>query len=136
MFSHMIFFATIFPHVFFSKIIFVEFYFNIELIENSALTFPTCFFPIFSHLFFFQNCLLLLFSIFLCFFFQNCFCWFFFSYGADWKFSFVVFFFKILWIATIFLHMVFFSFFNDFFFRIVFVNFIFFHIELIENLAS
>jgi hypothetical protein len=30
--------------MYFFKIIFVEFFFNIELVENLALTFPTCFF--------------------------------------------------------------------------------------------
>jgi len=61
------FFATVFPHMYFFKIIFVEFFFNIELVENLALTFPTCFFFHLFLLFFPQNCLLLFF-IFLCFF--------------------------------------------------------------------
>ena len=42
-------------------------FFNIELVENSVLIFPTCFFPIFLlffYCFFFQNCLLLFFCVF------------------------------------------------------------------------
>jgi len=42
--------ATVFPHVFF-LIIFVDFFFNIEQVENLTLTFPTCFFPIFFYFF-------------------------------------------------------------------------------------
>jgi len=41
------FFSIVFLHMFVFKIIFVEFFFNIELVENSALTFSTCFFSIF-----------------------------------------------------------------------------------------
>jgi len=81
--------VTIFPHMFFFKIIFIEFFFNIELVKNSASTFPACFFSIFFHfvlLLFFQNCLLVvLFFHFLCFF-SKLFCWFFYL--------------KTLWIAT------------------------------------
>jgi len=59
---------SVFPHVFFQNYLYWIF-FNIELVENSALTFPTCFFFIFLFAFFFQNCLLLLlFSIFCVFF--------------------------------------------------------------------
>jgi hypothetical protein len=50
---------SISPHVFFSKL-FLSIFFNIELIENLALTFPTCFF---FHFFF-----KIVFFIFLCFF--------------------------------------------------------------------
>jgi hypothetical protein len=105
-------------HMFFFKIIFVEFFFNIELVENSTLTFPTCFF-----LFFFQNCHLL---FFLCFFFQNCFCRFYFFELVQNLASF----FKTLWIATVFPHMIFFV---MIFFKIIFIGFIIFNIELIEN---
>ena len=62
-------------HVFF-KIIFVEFFYNIELVKNLALTFPTYFiFHLFSIfvLFFFSKII-----FFLLFFFQNCFCRFYF----------------------------------------------------------
>jgi hypothetical protein len=58
---------SISPYVFF-KIIFVEFFFNIKLVGNLTLTFPTCFFFLFF-CFFFQNFLLLFFYFFiLCFF--------------------------------------------------------------------
>ena len=48
------------------------------------------------------------------------------------------FFFKTLWIATVFPHMVFFSFFMIvfFFFQNSLCRFYFFHIELVENLVS
>jgi hypothetical protein len=36
-----------FPHIFFSKLSLVNIFFNIELVQNLALTFPTYFFPIF-----------------------------------------------------------------------------------------
>jgi hypothetical protein len=50
MFPHMVFvLLQCFPTCFFPKIIFVEFFFNIEFVENSALIFPTCFFSIFFH---------------------------------------------------------------------------------------
>jgi len=67
-------FATVFTQIFFSKL-YLLIFFNIELVENLALTFPTCFFPFFF-VFFFQNCLFLL--SFFVFFFQNCFCRFYF----------------------------------------------------------
>jgi hypothetical protein len=57
------------PHVFFLNYL-CRFFFNIELVENSALTFPTCFFFHFFFLLFFQNCLLLSFFSFFCFFFK------------------------------------------------------------------
>ena len=65
-------FAIVFPHMFFSKIIFIKFFFNIELVENSALTFPTCFFSIFSicfAFFFLPKLSSSFFFNFLCFFF-------------------------------------------------------------------
>ena len=43
--------------------------------------------------------------VFFCFFFQNYLL--FFSYWAGWEFSFIVFFFKTPWIATVFSHMIF-----------------------------
>jgi hypothetical protein len=49
-----------------------RFFFNIELVENSALTSPTCFF-LFFLLFFSKLFSSSFFSIF-CVFFQNCFC--------------------------------------------------------------
>ena len=56
---------------FFSKLSLSNIFFNIELVENSTLTFPACF----CFFFFFQNCLLLLlvffFFLFFCVFFQN-----------------------------------------------------------------
>ena len=61
-------FAIVFPHMFFSKIIFIEFFFNIELVENSALTFPICFFFVF-----FSKIVFFFFFSFFVFFFQNCF---------------------------------------------------------------
>jgi len=51
-----------FPTCFFLKLS-LSMFFNIMLVENLALTFPTCFFFLFSP----QNCLILL---FLCFFFR------------------------------------------------------------------
>jgi len=67
------------PHIFF-KIIFVDFFFNIKLVENLAITFPTCFFYFFYFVFafFFPKLSSFFFSFCLCFFFQNYFCWFFF----------------------------------------------------------
>ena len=66
-------FATVFSRMCFLNYLCQIYFFNIELIENSALTFPTCFF-LFFFVFFFQNCLLLplsfFFFIFLCFFFK------------------------------------------------------------------
>ena len=62
-------FATVFSRMCFLNYLCQIYFFNIELIENSALTFPTCFFLFFlpklsssSSLFFF--------FIFLCFFFK------------------------------------------------------------------
>jgi hypothetical protein len=49
-------------------------------------------------------------------FFQNCICrFYFFWYRADWEFILVIFFFKTLWIATMFLQMIFFVFLMIFF---------------------
>ena len=64
-FLHGFCFPKVFPHMFFFKIIFVDFFFNIELVENLVLTFPTCFF---FHLFcfFFPT---LYYSFFVFFFF-------------------------------------------------------------------
>jgi len=67
---------SISPHVFFQNYL-CRFFFNIELVENLVLTFPTCFF-FFVLIFFFQNCLLIFLFFFFVFFFQNCFCWFYF----------------------------------------------------------
>jgi hypothetical protein len=68
-FPHGFCFATVFPHMFFFQNYLCLFFFNIELIKNLALTFPTCFFfHFFSKIVFFFH--------FLCFFFQNYFCWF------------------------------------------------------------
>jgi hypothetical protein len=50
--------------MFFFKLSLSNIFFNIEVVENLALTFPTCFFSCFF-LFFFQNYLLL---FFFCFF--------------------------------------------------------------------
>ena len=47
-------FVTVFPHVLFFKIIFVNFFY-IELVENLTLTFPTCFFSPFFCYNFFKN---------------------------------------------------------------------------------
>jgi hypothetical protein len=55
----------------------LNFFFNIELVENSALTSPTCFFPIFFHLFFPKLSSSSFFNFFV-FFFQIFFCWFYF----------------------------------------------------------
>ena len=73
-FPHGFFFYSVSSHVFFQNYL-CRFFFNIELVENSALTFPTCFFSIFFknivdyysvsphgfflffYDFFFQNCL-------------------------------------------------------------------------------
>jgi hypothetical protein len=53
MFHHIIFvLLQCFSHVFFFKIIFVEFFFNIELVENLALIFLTCFFFLFFFYYF------------------------------------------------------------------------------------
>jgi len=38
---------SVFQHVFFSKLSLSNIFFNIELVENLALTFPTCFFSCF-----------------------------------------------------------------------------------------
>jgi hypothetical protein len=69
--------TTIFPHMIFvllqclPKYFFQNyicwFFFNIELVENLALTFPTCFFPFFF-VFFFK--IVFFFFHFLCFFFR------------------------------------------------------------------
>ena len=72
-------FATVFSRMCFLNYLCQIYFFNIELIENSALTFPT---PFFFHffVFFFQNCLLLpLFFFFylFVFLFQKTFCYFF-----------------------------------------------------------
>jgi len=65
----------------------------------------TCFFLFFPRLS----------SSFFCVFFKIIFVDFF-LYWTDWKFSYVVFFFKTLWITTVFSYIVFsFSFFNDFY---------------------
>ena len=42
---------SVYPHVFFSKLSLLNFFFNIELVENLALTFPTCFFSLFKFFF-------------------------------------------------------------------------------------
>ena len=67
-------FATVFPHMFFSKLS-LSIFFNIELIGNLALTFPTCFFFHFVLLFFHK---IVFFFHFFWFFFQNCLYWFYF----------------------------------------------------------
>jgi hypothetical protein len=54
---------SVFQHVFFFKLSLSNIFFNIEVVENLALTFPTCFFSCFF-LFFFQNYLLLFFFVF------------------------------------------------------------------------
>jgi hypothetical protein len=95
MFLHMVFvLIQCFPTLFFQNYL-CRFFFNIELVGNSTLTFPACFFSFFlpklSSSFFFH------FSVF--FFF---------------KIVFVDFFsLKTLWIATVLRHTVFFSFFYD-----------------------
>jgi hypothetical protein len=64
--------VTMFPHMFFFKIIFVEFYFNIKLVENSALILPACFvfhFFSFSFAFFLQKLSSSFFFSFFCVFF-------------------------------------------------------------------
>ena len=53
------------PHVFFLNYL-CRFFFNIELVENSALTFPTCFF--FSLFFFFCFSKIVFFFLFFLFF--------------------------------------------------------------------
>jgi hypothetical protein len=65
------------PHVFFLNYL-CRFFFNIELVENSALTFPTCFFFHFFFSFVFPKLSSSFFFFFFLFFFQNCFCWFYF----------------------------------------------------------
>jgi hypothetical protein len=116
-FPHGFFFYSVSSHVFFQNYL-CRFFFNIELVENSALTFPTCFFCYF----FLKHCRLLqcfpawFFSFFYDFFSELSSSILFFSYWTGWEFSFVVFFFKMF--PYIF-------FFVMIFFKIVFVNFIF-----------
>jgi len=113
-----LFYYSVSPHVVLKNYL-CRLFFNIELLENSALIFPTCFFLFFHFfIFFFQNCLL----IFLCFFY------FIFKYRAGWEFSFVVLKKKHCELLQCFPTW-FFSFFYDFFCffsRIVFVDSIFF----------
>ena len=114
-----------FPHMFFFKIIFVEFYFNIKLVENSAVMLPACFvFHFFSFSF--------------AFFLQKLSSSFFFSF-------FCVFFFKIVFIDFFFFkntvdcYSVYPTWFFFHFFIIFFPELsllIFFYIELVENLVS
>jgi len=113
--------CSVSPHVFFLNYLSRIYFFNIELVENLALAFPICFVFPFFFLFCFlpKNCLFFV-------FFSKLFLSIFFYYWADWKFSFLVFFFKTLWIATVFLHMVFLMIFLFFFFGFIFVDFIFF----------
>jgi len=54
--------CSVSPHVFFLNHLYWIYFFNIELVENLALAFPTCFFFLFC--FFSKNCLL----FFVCFF--------------------------------------------------------------------
>ena len=69
MFPHMVFvLLQCFPICFFFKLSLSYYFFNIDLVENLALTFSTCFFSIF-----FRK-IVFIFFIFLCFFFQNRFC--------------------------------------------------------------
>ena len=109
------------PHVFF-LIIFVDFFFNIELVENSDLTFPACFF---FHLFllFFQK----LSSFFCVFFFRIFFVDFIFLIWSWLKIQFCsIFSLKHCGLLQCFPHGFFFFFMIFFFCRIVFVDFIFF----------
>jgi len=80
MFPHIIFvLLQCFPTCFFPKLSLSNCFFNIELVKNLALTFPTCFFFHFFHFFcFFFSKLSSFFSSIFCIFFQNCFCWFYF----------------------------------------------------------
>ena len=110
MFPNMVFvLLQCFPTCLFFKIIFVEFFFNIELVENLALTFPTCFFSKLSLLIFFNIDLVENLALT----FPTCFFFYFFSFYFAFAFpklssSFFIFFF----IFCVFL-------------RIVFVDFIF-----------
>ena len=49
---HDFYFAIVFPLLFLFKIIFVEFFFNIELVKNLALTFLRVLFPFFFRIIF------------------------------------------------------------------------------------
>ena len=79
--------CSVSPHVFFLNHLYWIYFFNIELVENLALAFPTCFFFLFC--FFSKNCLL----FFVCFF-RIVFVDFLFYYWAGWEFSFLVFYLK------------------------------------------
>jgi hypothetical protein len=117
-------FAVVFPsHVVFLNYLCWIYFFNVEL---WALAFPIYFFSIFF-CFFSQNypLLFLFYFIFFNFFSKLFLSILFFYYWAGWKFSFLVFFFKTLWIAIVFPHKVFFNDFFVFFFRIIFVDFFF-----------
>jgi len=70
--------------------------------------------------------------LFYFFIFQNYICRFF-LYWADWEFSFVIFFFKTLLIATVFLRMVFFVFVFLWFSPKLSYFILFFNIELVKN---
>jgi len=98
--------------------------FNIELIENLALTVPTCFFSYFFS--FFPKIVFFFFFIFLCYFFQNCFSRFYFLNIELIENAAVVFFFKTLWIATVFRHIVFFFAFVMIFFLELSLSILFF----------
>jgi len=74
---------------------------------------------VFSHMIF----------LFYFFIFQNYIYWFFFKYWTDWEFSFVIFFFKTLLIATVFLRKVFFWWFS----LKLYFFILFFDIELVKN---
>ena len=68
--THGFYFAIVFSHIFFFfKIIFVKlFFFNIKLVENLDLTFPTCFFFMFVFAFFVSKIIFFFFSFFCVFF--------------------------------------------------------------------
>jgi len=121
-------FATVFLHMFFfPKLSLSNSFFNIELVENSALTFPTCFFSISFHLFCFFFPKIVFFCFFnFCVFFQNCFCWFYF-FNKELVENWALYFFSLKHCGLLQCFLTWFFFFHFFmivfFFRIVFVDF-------------
>jgi len=161
-------FVTVFPHVFLFKLslsnLFFQYWAGWELRFSFPLMFVFQFFLFFSELFlsilffyywdgwefsflvFFslKHCGLLqcfpvwFFFIYFFVFFQNYLCWFYF-FHIELIEILALLFFKTLWIATVFPHMIFALlqcfptyFFNWFFFKIVFIEFIFFILSWLE----